>query len=157
MKKLYTNILLLLVFQTAMTQYNPKESMFGIRAGGAVGLTYKKFFGHNFAFEVITAHDFPKEDKGVFVSTIFAKHASLSGKKFSALIGAGPSYHFRRESLGLAGIIGFDWRIVNSPINIQVDWSPALYFRGEHPFSYVNTALSMRYILNSKRVNGHDN
>ncbi len=142
----------LLCSQYIQAQYTPKESMLGLRAGGAIGVSYKKIFGQNFAFETVVGKDFPKELSGLFLSALFEKHASLAGKRFSALIGAGPSYHFKRKGVGLAGVIGFDWRILNSPINVQVDWSPAYYITGESGFSSINAAFSIRYILNHRKI-----
>lgn len=142
----------LLVSHWTIAQYSPKESMLGLRGGGAVGISYKKFFGQNFAFEMVGAKDFSKEFDGLFLSALFEKHAPLAGKRFSAFIGAGPSYHFKRKGAGASGIIGFDWRILNSPINLQVDWSPAYYFTGEDGFTAINTAFTIRYILNRKKV-----
>lgn len=152
MKKYHLVIISLLLSLCTMAQYNSKESMLGLRGGGAVGVTYKKFFGNSFAVEAIGAKDFPKEFDGLFVSALFEKHAPLAGKRFSAFIGAGPSYHFKRESAGINGIIGFDWRILNSPINLQLDWSPAYYITGEDGFTSINAAFSIRYILNRKKV-----
>lgn len=152
MKKLYFSILYLLLTHLVIAQYTPKESMLGVRGGGSVGITYKKFFGNNFAFEAIGARDFSRQYGGLFFSGLFEKHAPLAGKRFSALLGGGPSYHIKRKSAGIAAVIGFDWRILNSPINLQADWSPAYYFKGEDKFSTVNAAISLRYILNRKKV-----
>ncbi len=158
MKKYHLVVLMtcLLLSQWVLAQYSPRESMLGLRGGGSVGVTYKKFFGENFAFETVAAKDFPKEFDGMFLSALFEKHAPLAGKRFSALIGGGPTYHFKRKGVGVSGIIGFDWRILNSPINLQVDWSPAYYFTGEDGFTFINAAFSIRYILNRKKVYHQD-
>lgn len=142
-----------ILFHTAMqAQYNGGESALGLRAGGAAGVTYKKFFNKSFAFEGLLAKNFEKGRDGIMISGLFEKHAPLGGHRFSALIGGGPAYHFERKSAGINGIIGFDWRIFKSPINLQVDWSPAYYFSGDDHFSLINTAFSIRYILNRKKL-----
>ncbi len=151
MRKVFSLVLLFLCSYFLYGQESSRESMLGIRVGGSAGLTYKKFLNNSFAFEAILAKDFPKKQDGVFVAGLFEKHAPLLGDKFSALLGLGPSYHFSRQSLGLYGIIGFDWRILHSPLNLQVDWSPTYYFRGSDKFSPVNAAFSIRYIINSKK------
>ena len=156
MKILCVIFLCMVQHYDSFAQYTARESALGIRAGGATGITYKKFFNSNFAFEVIAAKDFPKDNDGILISGLFEKHAALAGKRFSALIGGGPSYHFERNSFGLAAIIGFDWRILNSPLNLQVDWSPGYYFAGEKGFTTVNAAFSVRYILNRKQVYSDD-
>lgn len=152
MKRYLFFVICLCLSYTLMAQYHPRESMLGLRVGGAVGATYKKFFGKNFAFEAIGAKDFSADFNGLFVSALFEKHAPLAGKRFSAFMGGGPAYHFKRKGAGLSGIIGFDWRILNSPLNLQVDWSPAYYITGEDGFTTINAAFSIRYILNRKKV-----
>lgn len=151
MKTLFLSIFLI-TSCACMAQQQYRESMLGIRAGGSAGFTYKKFMGSRFAFETMVAKDFPKEQDGVFIAALFEKHAPLLGNKFSALAGAGPSYHFTRKSLGVVGMLGFDWRILNAPVNLQVDWSPAYYFNATQQFSPINGALSVRYILNRKNL-----
>ncbi|MDF2382546.1 hypothetical protein JMG10_13770 [Nostoc ellipsosporum NOK] len=157
MNKLLIIVFCLLVKTDLQAQYTPKESMLGLRGGGSFGITYKKFFGKNFAFESILGNDFLSDEKpGVFVNALFEKHAPLLGDKFSALIGLGPGYHFKRKSVGASGVIGLDWRIMKAPLNLQVDWMPTYYFSGEKNFSPVNGAVSIRYILNSRKVNNND-
>lgn len=153
MNKALIAVFLLLMTTQVNAQYTPRESMLGLRGGGSFGITYKKFFGKNFAFESVLGNDFLSEEKpGVFVNALFEKHAPLLGDKFSALIGLGPGYHFKRKSLGASGVIGVDWRILRAPINLQVDWMPTYYFSGEKNFSPVNGAVSIRYILNRKKM-----
>ena len=156
MKIFYLIVFCIVQHYNSSAQYTPRESAIGIRAGGAAGITYKKFFNSNFAFEIIAANDFPKDNDGIFISGLFEKHAPLAGRRFSALIGGGPSYHFDRNSFGVSAIIGFDWRILNSPLNLQVDWSPGYYFAGEKGFTTINAAFSVRYILNLKKVYSYD-
>lgn len=147
-------IMALLLQVAGIAQYNGKESALGIRAGGATGITYKKFSSGNFAFEALVAKDFEKENDGFFLSALFQNNVPLAGRRFCALIGGGPTYHFGRQSLGASGIIGFDWRVFNTPVNFQLDWMPSYYFGNNNGFSYINTALSVRYILNERKVYG---
>lgn len=136
----------------SMAQYNGGESALGLRLGGAAGITYKKFFNKSFAFEGVFANNFESDHTGLQISGTLQKHVPLAGYKFSALIGAGAAYHFKRESMGLTPVIGFDWRILKSPVNIQVDWSPAIYFGADDKVSLINTAFSLRYVLNRKKI-----
>lgn len=149
----------LLIFGWLLPKFSPaqgKESTLGVRVGGSAGVTYKKFSSGNFAFEGIVAKDFDRHQDGVFVAGLFQNNAPLAGKRFSAIVGGGPAYHFARKSFGAAGILGFDWRVFNSPINLQVDWMPTLYFSGENKYTFINTAFSLRYILNRRKLSGRD-
>lgn len=141
----------LLAFQAA-AQYNGGESALGLRLGGAAGITYKKFFNKSFAFESVLANNFESDYSGLQLSATLQKHVPLAGYKFSALIGAGAAYHFKRESMGIMPVIGFDWRVLKSPVNLQVDWSPAIYFSADDKVSLINTAFSVRYVLNRKKI-----
>ncbi|PZR29968.1 MAG: hypothetical protein DI535_00240 [Citrobacter freundii] len=152
LKTTVIGFLLLFAGVSSIAQYNGGESALGLRLGGAAGITYKKFFNKSFAFEGVFANNFESEHTGLQLSGTLQKHVPLAGYKFSALIGAGAAYHFKRESLGFTPVIGFDWRILKSPINIQVDWSPALYFGADDKVSLINTAFSLRYVLNRKKV-----
>ncbi|MCG2613224.1 hypothetical protein LZZ85_02995 [Terrimonas sp. NA20] len=145
-----------LICQQSNAQYNGGESAVGLRAGGSAGVTYKKFFNKSFAFESILANNFENDYDGIMLSATLQKHVPLAGYKFSALLGAGPAYHFKRGKVGINPVIGFDWRILNSPINLQVDWSPAYYFGADEGLSVINTAFSIRYILNRKKVYGSE-
>jgi hypothetical protein len=155
-KTLLIGVSLLAVAISGSAQYNGGESALGLRLGGAAGVTYKKFFNKSFAFEGILANNFESEHSGIQLSGTLQKHVPLAGYKFSALIGAGAAYHFKRESLGFTPVIGFDWRILKSPINIQVDWSPAFYFGANDKVSLINTAFSLRYVLNRKKIYAPD-
>lgn len=157
MKTCYLVVVGLLLQTIATAQYNGKESAFGVRGGGSIGLTYKKFSSGNFAYEAIVAKDFDSPDDGVYATFLFQNNAPLAGRKFSGIIGAGPSYHFERKSMGVAGMLGFDWRVLSSPINFQVDWMPTYYFSAEdNKFTFINAALSVRYVLNHRKVNNRE-
>ena len=149
-----SSLLLLFSFVTfsASAQYNGGESAIGVRLGSTAGLSYKKFFGKTFAMEALLVNSFEKKEDGMVLGVLFQKHAPLAGNRFSALIGGGGSYDFARKSAGLNGIIGFDWRILRSPLNLQVDWLPGWYFKGEDAFRTGNAAFTVRYTLNRGKV-----
>lgn len=134
-------------------QYNGGESALGVRIGSTAGISYKKFFGKTFAAEALLVNSFEKKEDGMILGLLLQKHAPLAGSRFSALIGSGPSYDFARKGLGINGIIGFDWRVMRSPVNLQVDWMPGWYFKGSDRFRGANAAFTIRYILNRSKVN----
>jgi hypothetical protein len=126
----------------------------GPRLGGSSGISLKKHMNSNsFAFEFIAANSFDKEVDGLSVSGLFEKLAPMNGNgQLSALFGAGFNLNFKNKTkFGLSGILGFDWRLKNVPVTLQVDWLPTWYFVNESYFSGVNAAFTARYVLNRKK------
>jgi hypothetical protein len=160
MRKVFTLLLLVLyisIFTVTAQSYNAGESALGIRGGGVVGITYKHFPSRTFVYEAIVSRDFDKHFKKVEASFLLEKLAPLIGNRFAAQIGLGPSYIFDKGRLGVAGTLGFDWRMTVLPFNVQVDWMPAYYFINEHQLNPTNAALSLRYILNHGRKYRREN
>ena len=141
-------VFVMLLSTVCCAQYRPNEASIGLRLGGTSGLSFKKRFNTSFGIEVVAGNNFEKPDDGLTSTLLFQKHAPLLGPKFSALAGAGPSYDFARKSAGVAAMLGFDWRLLNSPINIQADWMPGYYFKGSESFRLSNGAVTLRYVLN---------
>lgn len=126
----------------------------GPRLGGSSGISLKKHMGSNkAAFEFIAANSFDKRVEGFSVTALFEKLAPLNGNgQLSALFGGGFNLNFKDETkFGVSGILGFDWRLKNVPITLQVDWLPTWYFINESYFSGVNGAFTVRYVLNRKK------
>jgi hypothetical protein len=55
--------------------------------------------------------------------------------------------------MGLAGIVGFDYRI-SKFVNLQIDWQPTWYFINGSDFSPMNAGFTVRYVLNNKKLRG---
>ena len=140
--------------QAQDSEYNGGESALGIRVGGTSGITYKKFFSKKTALEFIGGYNFDNDVKNVALTALFEKHAPLIGDRFAALFGIGPSYVFSGSHIGASAALGFDMRLGKSPLNFQIDWMPAYYFTNGSHFSPDNGGVSVRYILNRKKLYG---
>lgn len=127
----------------------------GIRLGGATGLSLKNHSKSNrSAFEFIGGWNLDDKISGVPVTALYEVLAPVGGKRLSAILGGGPSFLFGDEfRFGLAGIIGFDWRVSNI-INLQLDWQPTWYLTNGSDFSASNAGFTVRYVLNHKKVAG---
>jgi hypothetical protein len=125
------------------------EVSLGPRFGGSSGLSFKKHaFNNESAFEILAGWNFDENVDGVNLNLLWEKLAPISGQRFCALFGGGPSFAFGDEfRFGVAGIIGFDWRITNV-VNLQVDWQPTWYFVNGSDFSPINAGFTIRYVLN---------
>jgi hypothetical protein len=133
--------------------YASGEAAIGGRFGGASGLTFKKFTRTTFAIELVAVYSFDPELDEFGLTALFENHHPIISKRFSFLYGIGPAYVFRDHRLGGSGIVGFDWRVGKTPLNFQIDWMPSFFFINDVHFSPVNGALSIRYILNNRRIN----
>jgi hypothetical protein len=130
------------------------ELAIGARFGGVTALDIKKYNGYNTsALEFIAGWDFDNNIDGFQLTALWEKLAPLSGsKQVSAFLGLGPSMAFGDEfRLGATGIIGVDWRFKMIPLNLQFDWSPTWFFVNGSDFSWVNGAMSVRYVINNRR------
>ena len=126
----------------------------GARLGGSSGLSIKHHSSSNkSAFEIIAANSFDKSVEGFTLTALFEKLAHLNNNgQLSAILGGGVNMNFKDQfKLGVSGIIGFDWRLKNLPLTLQLDWLPTWFFINEDYFSGVNAAFSIRYVLNRKK------
>ena len=85
---------------------------------------------------------------------MFEKLAPLNGNgQLSALIGGGANFNFGEDKtkFGVSGMLGFDWRLKNIPITMQLDWMPTYFFVNDSYFSGVNGAFTIRHVLNRRK------
>ena len=145
-------IVMLAIVGTANAQVGGEISL-GPRFGGSSGMSLKKHSMTNHgAFELLAGWNFDPNVEGLNFSLLYEKLAPLSGPRLSALFGAGPGVAVFGDEfrLGLAGMIGFDFRI-SKVINLQLDWQPTWYFTNGSDFSPMNAGFTVRYALNSKK------
>ena len=56
---------------------------------------------------------------------------------------AGATY----TNLGIDGILGMEYNFIEVPINLSIDWKPAVNITGNNGFVSDNGAISIRYIF----------
>lgn len=158
LKRFYTvsmMLMLMAIVATSNAQVGGEWSA-GPRFGGSSGVSLKKHSWTNKgAFELLAGWNFDPNVEGTNFSLLYEKLAPLSGAKLSALFGAGPGIAVFGDEfrLGLAGMIGFDFR-VSKVINLQLDWQPTWYFTNGSDFSPMNAGFTVRYVLNNKKLRG---
>jgi hypothetical protein len=163
MRSLKSVLPLLLVFSTLSTFAQRKdvggEFSVGPRLGGTLSASFKKHNNYNkSALELLLQFkDFNNvEDNdldGFGATLLWEKLAPIStSSQLSAMIGGGPAFNFNKDfNMGIAGIIGFDWRLKMAPITLQLDWMPTFYFVNISTFEATNAAFTARFVLNRKR------
>ena len=131
------------------------ELSIGPRIGGSAGLSFKFHNKSNrSAIELITAQSFDNKIDGFTLGAMFEKLAPITGdSRLSAVGGTGVNLNFKGVTkIGVSGILGFDWRPKNIPLNFQLDWLPTLFFINvKSTFNGINGAFTVRYVINRKK------
>jgi hypothetical protein len=132
------------------------KTAIGVRAGLANGLTVKHFISSDRAVEGILSTRW----SGFNITGLYEIHANAFNDShwnwyygFGAHLGSfdgndswgddGVNYTI----IGVDGIIGLEYRIDDIPINLSLDWKPALNLIGYTGFWADGFAISVRYEL----------
>jgi hypothetical protein len=146
-------MVLVLMSGTTKAQGPGGELSIGPRFGGSSGMSFKKHSASNKgALELIAGWNFDPNVEGLNLNVLYEKLAPLTSNRLSAMFGAGAGFAVWGDEfqLGLAGIIGFDYR-VTKVINLQVDWQPTWYFINGSELSPMNAGFTIRYVLNNRK------
>lgn len=147
MKRLFITLLLGVCIQTvnAQTKGNPQ---LGLRLGLPFGATARYYFSDANAVEGIA---------GVYSGTVtltglYERHFDLSPQTTAGLgwfIGGGAHLGSRKTDgnmkfiAGVDGIGGMDYTFPSLPLNLSLDWKPAIHFNTSSDLT--DFALSVRY------------
>jgi hypothetical protein len=116
----------------------------GLRLGYPLGVTLKHFLSPQAALEGIAGVGY-----GFNLTGLYEYHGDFSGAPgLRWLAGGGLSFYSWPAwgaSVGLAGILGLDYKFDSAPVNLSLDWLPAFYFTGYNSFTGGGGAFSVRY------------
>jgi len=129
----------------------------GIRGGSANGLTIKHFISNDVAIEGIVATRW----NGLNLTGLYEIHAPAFNEPgfnwyygFGAHLGFwdGDHSHWDDDNsnhtiFGIDGILGLEYNIREIPINLSLDWKPALNIFGDSDFWGDGFGLSVRYVF----------
>lgn len=129
----------------------------GLRAGLYNGLTVKHFTGEKTAFEILIAsrwhgleitglyeiHNIAFNTKGLYWYYGFGGHLGFWNGNYASWGHQGTSY----TVVGIDGILGLEYNFSEIPINIGLDWKPAINIVGYTGFWADGGALSIRYVF----------
>lgn len=149
-------ILLVLLLATAVNfvyAQAPYNRALGLKFPGGFSLTYKKFVTdtRNLEAQFTTWH------KGFRVAGLYEFNFYTFDKvpELSWFVGPGAHVGFWKSEfkktynsqvdLGVDGIIGLDYKIKNVPINVSVDWQPAVTLIGSAGFTPAFGGFAIRY------------
>lgn len=131
----------------------------GLRFGLSNGITVKHFLGSKTALEGIISSRW----KGVKLTVLYEFDFETSVDRlhffagFGGHIGSwyekhvpwsnGKSDNYRHNVLGVDGIVGLEYNFDEIPINLSIDWKPAINLWGYNGWWGDEGALSIRYIF----------
>ena len=152
MKKITIAFLLITIVTTVRAQA-PYNRAIGVKLPGGLSLTYKKFVAdtRNLEAQLTVWHEgFRTAGLYEFNFYTFDKIPQLGW-----FVGPGVHLGFWKAGyektydsqvdLGVDGIIGLDYKFKTVPINVSVDWQPAVTLIGSAGFTPVFGGVAIRY------------
>ncbi|MBP7477023.1 MAG: hypothetical protein KA797_00760 [Chitinophagales bacterium] len=100
------------------------KNAIGIKGGYGLGLTYKRYFNQNGAFEGIL-HWFPGSARISALYEFIIPIKPVDNLSFfvgpGAHLGLGPVVWF-----GMDAIVGIEYQLKEIPVNLSLDWQPGI-------------------------------
>ena len=152
MKKIAIAILIIVSIPAAHAQA-PYNRAIGVKFPGGFSITYKKFVSDRHNFEA----QFTSWKEGFRAAGLYEINFFSFDKvpELSWFVGPGAHIGFWKAAyektydsqvdIGIDGIIGLDYKFKNVPINVSVDWEPAVTLVGSAGFTPVFGGIAVRY------------
>jgi hypothetical protein len=123
------------------------QAALGVKISAGAAVSYKKFVANTKAIEAQSMFF----SRGIRLIGLYEFHFyNIQGVDGLAWY-AGPGIHagFYRKSadLGIDGVIGLDYKIKNTPINLSLDWQPSYSLFGDAGLLPQFGGLAIRYVL----------
>lgn len=153
MKKIISLLLLSFLAVVSLNAQTNYSRAVGIKAGGGFSFTYKQFVTENNNLEAQAT----LWNKGFRVSGLYEFNFYRFEQAPGLALFAGPGVHigfwkdeFQKDynskaEFGIDGIIGLDYKFSNVPVNISLDWQPAVTLVGSAGFSPSFGGIGIRY------------
>jgi hypothetical protein len=157
MRKLFT-ILCLTVIATLAIQSTSKaqgyDNAIGGRFGAANGVTFKTTLGGNKMIDII-ANFRSNNNYNYFRVTglyeVYKPIANAAGLNYYYGIGGSigsvkyKPYNSSDLYLSVDGVLGLDYKFADAPINLSLDWKPAIELTPDTNFDASGVGLSLRF------------
>jgi len=134
------------------------DNAIGGRFGAANGVTFKTTLGGNKMIDIIAnfrSHDFVNYFRVTGLYEVYKPIADAGGLNY--YYGAGGtigSVSYKRNFYGdrdgdiylsVDGVLGLDYKFDGAPINLSLDWKPAIQLTPETNFDASGVGLSLRF------------
>jgi hypothetical protein len=145
-----------ILFFSCLVNAQEYKTALGIRAGNSSGLSIKHFMNHKAAFEGLLTTRW----EGLDITGLYEMHnEAFDVKHLNWYYGGGGHLGFYNGSnvwwgragagylvIGIDGILGIEYTFPELPVNLGIDWKPAINFVGYSGF-WSEGAISARYVF----------
>lgn len=164
MKKVICSFLFVSVFSLFTYSVNGQsyDNAVGLRLAWGIGGTYKHFFNEKVAAEGIVNFrswgTFGFRYRRTRITGLVSIHQPLEevveglqwyvgGGAFAGFWSGAYSrvYDYNSTQIGIAGVIGLDYKFSDLPINVSADWMPGIALSGGGGFIGSSGGLAVRY------------
>lgn len=155
MIRIFTILFILISINTLAQNQTTYESALGVKVSGGVAASYKRFVTATNAIEAQTMFF----NKGVRLIGLYEFHfyniEGLDGLGWYVGPGAHVGFFYAKyksvyntiADVGIDGVIGLEYHVKNSPINLSLDWQPSIGLLGKSGVQPQFGGLAIRYIL----------
>jgi hypothetical protein len=161
MKKLFFTLAIMFACFAAFSQSNYKSAI-GLRLGSPISVSYKQFISEPGAIEVFAGFRGYGSYSWFNVGGLYQYHKPFpNAEGLQWYFGGGAAAYFFNYDFDLPGEddtnlslaillnLGLDYKFANAPVNLSLDWVPAIFIGGYlGGFGAGYGALSARYTLN---------
>jgi hypothetical protein len=157
MKKVFTILCLIFIATLAITSSSKAQgydNAIGGRFGAANGITFKTTLGENKMIDLI-ANFRSNNNYNYFRITglyeVYNKINDVQGLNWYYGIGGSigsvkyKPYNSSDLYLSVDGVLGLDYKFVDAPINLSLDWKPAIQLTPDTEFDGSGVGLSLRF------------
>lgn len=156
MKRLIYLLLVTVCFVFANTEIKAQnyKNAIGGRFGTANGITFKTFGAGNAAWDLIANFRDTKAYSTFRFTALYEIHNNFTGAPgLQYYYGGGGTvgtYKFKSNDekdiyVSADGVLGLDYKFDGAPINVALDWKPALELKPDTEFDAEGFGLSIRY------------
>lgn len=153
MRTVGITLLIVTICTKAVHAQAPYDHAIGLKFPGGVSVSYKTFIADTRNIEA----EFTAWHQGFRVAGLyeFNFYSFPNVRELSWFVGPGAHIGFWKNQedknyssqadIGIDGIIGLDYKFKNVPINVSVDWQPAITVIGDAGFTPVFGGIGVRY------------
>lgn len=149
------SVTLLLILSMEFCLAQDYRTAIGLRMGSSNGLTVKHFFNQGAAFEGLLT---TRWDGFVITGLYEFAGNAFDEPNLGWYLGGGAHLGFRNNRnpnryyengsiFGLDFIIGLEYTFIDIPLNLALDWKPAINLVGHHGFWGDEFAISVRFAI----------
>ena len=128
------------------------KNAIGLKFWDGVGVTFKTFVAPKNALEVVGFFN-RRQSR---LTSLYEIHNNVAGTPgLRWYIGPGAHIAFydtknnfgERTFAGVDGVLGLDYKVINAPLNISIDWQPSFEFGDNRGFAGSWGGIGIRYTL----------